>query len=166
MSVLFAIAFCHMLNDTIQSLISAIYPVVKETFHLNYTQVGLITLTFQMTASLLQPVVGFYTDRRPHPYSLAIGMCFTLCGLVLLSLAGSFPYLAGFSGFGGNGVIGLPSRSVANGVYGSRRPAWICPGGFSSRWKHRQFVGPAYGRDDRRRPQARKGEYCGFPQQR
>jgi FSR family fosmidomycin resistance protein-like MFS transporter len=93
MSVLLAISFCHLLNDTIQSLISAIYPVVKQTFHLNYTQVGLITLTFQMTASLLQPVVGFYTDRRPHPYSLAIGMCLTLCGLVLLSMAGSFPIL-------------------------------------------------------------------------
>jgi MFS transporter, FSR family, fosmidomycin resistance protein len=93
MSVLLAIAFCHMLNDTIQSLISAIYPVVKQFFHLNYTQVGLITLTFQLTASLLQPLVGFYTDRRPHPYSLAIGMCFTLCGLVMLSMAGSFPIL-------------------------------------------------------------------------
>jgi FSR family fosmidomycin resistance protein-like MFS transporter len=93
MSVLLAIAFCHMLNDTIQSLISAIYPVVKQTFHLDYTQVGLITLTFQLTASLLQPLVGFYTDRRPHPYSLAIGMCLTLCGLVVLSIAGSFPIL-------------------------------------------------------------------------
>jgi FSR family fosmidomycin resistance protein-like MFS transporter len=93
MSVLLAISFCHMLNDTIQSLISASYPVVKETFHLNYTQVGLITLTFQMTASLLQPVVGYYTDRRPHPYSLAIGMGFSLCGLVLLSMAGSFHML-------------------------------------------------------------------------
>jgi FSR family fosmidomycin resistance protein-like MFS transporter len=93
MSVLLAISFCHMLNDTIQSLISAIYPVVKETFHLNYTQVGLITLTFQMTASLLQPLVGLYTDKRPHPYSLAIGMCLTLCGLVLLSMAGSFHVL-------------------------------------------------------------------------
>ncbi len=93
MSVLLAISFCHMLNDTIQSLISAIYPVVKETFHLIYTQIGLITLTFQMTASLLQPLVGFYTDKRPHAYSLAIGMCLTLCGLVLLSMAGSFHVL-------------------------------------------------------------------------
>lgn len=93
LSVLLAISFCHLLNDTMQSLISAMYPVVKHVFHLNYTQVGLITLTFQMTASLLQPVVGFYTDRRPHPYSLAIGMCFTLCGLVLLSMAPNFPTL-------------------------------------------------------------------------
>jgi FSR family fosmidomycin resistance protein-like MFS transporter len=93
MSVLLAISFCHMLNDTMQSLISAIYPVIKPMFHLDYTQVGLITLTFQMTASLLQPVVGIYTDRRPHPYSLAIGMCFTLCGLVLLSMAPNFHML-------------------------------------------------------------------------
>jgi FSR family fosmidomycin resistance protein-like MFS transporter len=93
MSVLLAISFCHTLNDTMQSLISAIYPVIKPMFHLDYTQVGLITLTFQMTASLLQPVVGIYTDRRPHPYSLAIGMCFTLCGLVLLSMAPNFHML-------------------------------------------------------------------------
>jgi FSR family fosmidomycin resistance protein-like MFS transporter len=93
MSILLAISFCHMLNDTIQSLISALYPVIKQSLSLNYTQVGLITLTFQMTASLLQPVVGFYTDRKPHPYSLAIGMCFSLCGIVLLSLAGTFPML-------------------------------------------------------------------------
>jgi MFS transporter, FSR family, fosmidomycin resistance protein len=93
MSVLLAIAFCHLLNDTFQSLISALYPVLKESLRLNYTQVGLITLTFQMTASLLQPVVGYYTDRRPHPYSLAIGMCLTLCGMVLLSMAGSFTLL-------------------------------------------------------------------------
>jgi MFS transporter, FSR family, fosmidomycin resistance protein len=93
MSILVAIAFCHMLNDTFQSLISSLYPVLKQTLRLNYTQIGLITLTFQMTASLLQPVVGFYTDRRPYAYSLAIGMCFTLCGIVALSLAPNFPIL-------------------------------------------------------------------------
>src|SRR5580700_8691534 len=93
MSVLLAISFSHLLNDTIQSLIPAIYPVVKESFHLSFTQIGLITLTFQLTASLLQPLVGFYTDRRPLPYSLATGMCFTLGGLVLLSTAGNFPML-------------------------------------------------------------------------
>jgi MFS transporter, FSR family, fosmidomycin resistance protein len=93
MSILLAIAFCHMLNDTFQSLISSLYPVLKQSLRLNYTQVGLITLTFQMTASLLQPVVGFYTDRRPHPYSLAIGMCFTLCGIVVLSMAPNFSML-------------------------------------------------------------------------
>jgi MFS transporter, FSR family, fosmidomycin resistance protein len=93
MSVLLAISFSHLLNDTMQSLIPAIYPVVKQSFHLNFTQIGLITLTFQMTASLLQPLVGHYADRRPQPYALAGGMCFTLGGLVLLSTAGSYPLL-------------------------------------------------------------------------
>jgi len=93
LSVLLAISFSHLLNDTIQSLIPAIYPVVKESMHLNFTQIGLITLAFQMTASLLQPVVGHYADRRPQPYALAGGMCFTLGGLVLLSTAGNYPLL-------------------------------------------------------------------------
>src|SRR5580693_6465962 len=93
LSVLLAISFSHLLNDTIQSLIAAIYPVVKESFRLSFTQIGLITLTFQMTASLLQPVVGHFADRRPQPYALPVGMCFTLLGLVLLSTAGSFSLL-------------------------------------------------------------------------
>ncbi len=89
-AILLAISFSHLLNDTIQSLIPAIYPVLKNSFHLSFTQIGLITLTFQCTASLFQPFVGLYTDRRPKPYSLAIGMGFTLIGLVLLSVAGNF----------------------------------------------------------------------------
>lgn len=92
-TVLAAISFCHLLNDLIQSLIPAIYPILKDNFHLNFTQVGLITLTFQISASLLQPAVGIYTDRRPMPYSLVFGMFFTLAGLVLLSVAPSFPIL-------------------------------------------------------------------------
>src|SRR5258707_13150150 len=102
--ILIAISFSHLLNDTIQSLIPAIYPMVKESFHLTFTQVGLITLTFQMTASLLQPVVGFYTDRNPKPFSLAIGMAFTLVGLICLAFASSFPGLL-FS----VGLVGLGS---------------------------------------------------------
>ncbi|WEK37214.1 MAG: MFS transporter [Candidatus Pseudobacter hemicellulosilyticus] len=89
--VLLALSFTHLLNDTLQSLIPAIYPLVKDSLHLNFSQIGLITLTFQLAASLLQPVVGFYTDRRPQPYSLAIGMSFSLMGLISLSLASSFP---------------------------------------------------------------------------
>jgi MFS transporter, FSR family, fosmidomycin resistance protein len=69
-AVLIAISVSHLLNDTIQSVIPAIYPILKESFHLNFTQIGLITLTFQLTASLLQPFVGLYTDHRPQPYSL------------------------------------------------------------------------------------------------
>src|SRR5271167_3909062 len=91
MSILVAISSSHMLNDTIQSVIPAIYPILKESFHLTFTQVGLITLTFQLTASLLQPFVGLYTDHHPKPYSLATGMGFTLVGLLLLSMARNFP---------------------------------------------------------------------------
>ncbi|HMC60553.1 MAG TPA: MFS transporter [Candidatus Solibacter sp.] len=89
-AILGAISFCHFLNDMLQSLIPAIYPLLKSAFHLDFGQVGLITLTSQVTASLLQPVVGLYTDRRPQPYSLTFGMAFTLAGLVLLAMAPSF----------------------------------------------------------------------------
>ena len=89
-SVLAAISFCHLLNDMVQSLIPAIYPILKSSFHLDFGQIGLITLTYQLTASLLQPFVGLYTDRRPHPYSLPVGMTFTLAGVILLALAPSF----------------------------------------------------------------------------
>lgn len=89
-TVLVALSLSHLLNDTIQSLISAVYPVLKDAYSLNFTQIGLITFAFQMTASLLQPVVGFYTDRHPKPFSLAAGMGVTLCGLILLSLASNF----------------------------------------------------------------------------
>ncbi|MDE3214139.1 MAG: MFS transporter [Bacteroidota bacterium] len=88
--VLLSISFSHLLNDSIQSLIPSLYPVLKSAYHLNYAQVGLITFTFQITASLLQPFVGYYTDRHPQPYSLPVGMSCTLLGLVLLSLSQSF----------------------------------------------------------------------------
>ena len=89
-SVLFAIAFSHLLNDTIQSLIPAIYPVVKGSFQLSFAQVGLITLTFQLTASILQPLVGHWTDRKPQPFALVGGMMFTLTGLLALADASTF----------------------------------------------------------------------------
>ena len=89
-SVLLAISFSHLLNDTIQSLIPSIYPIVKNSFHLSFTQVGFITLTFQLSASLLQPLVGTYTDRKPQPFSLATGMTFSLAGLILLSQSSSY----------------------------------------------------------------------------
>jgi FSR family fosmidomycin resistance protein-like MFS transporter len=88
--VLAAISFCHLLNDMLQSVIPAVYPILKASYHLHFGQVGLITLSVQMTASLLQPFVGLYTDRRPTPYSLAAGMAFTLAGLLLLSVAPGF----------------------------------------------------------------------------
>ena len=88
--ILFAISFSHLLNDTIQSLIPAIYPILKRNYDLTFAQVGLITFTFQMAASLLQPFVGIYTDKKPQPYSLAAGMGFTLTGLVILSMSHHF----------------------------------------------------------------------------
>ncbi len=91
--ILAAVSFCHVLNDMMQSLLPSIYPILKSSFHLNFTQIGFITLTFQITASLLQPVVGHYTDRKPLPYSLPIGMVFTLIGLLLLAVAPTFPLL-------------------------------------------------------------------------
>jgi FSR family fosmidomycin resistance protein-like MFS transporter len=85
--VLMAISVSHLLNDTIQSLIPSLYPIVKTSYHLNFTQIGLITLTFNIAASLLQPVVGAYTDRNPQPFSLTAGMSVTLIGLIVLGWA-------------------------------------------------------------------------------
>jgi MFS transporter, FSR family, fosmidomycin resistance protein len=89
-SVLGALSVCHLLNDMVQSLLPAIYPILKTALDLDFRHIGLITLINQLTASLLQPVIGYYTDRRPQPQSLAIGMTFTLSGLMLLAWAGHF----------------------------------------------------------------------------
>ena len=91
--VLAAISVCHFLNDMVSSLLPAIYPLLKDSFNLNFAQVGLITLTYQTTASLLQPAIGYYTDKRPRPFSLPVGMGATLIGLILLAMARSFPAL-------------------------------------------------------------------------
>ncbi|EGL1632830.1 MFS transporter [Salmonella enterica] len=88
--ILGAISLSHLLNDMIQSLILAIYPLLQAEFSLTFVQIGLITLTFQLASSLLQPVVGYWTDKYPMPWSLPVGMCFTLSGLVLLAMAGNF----------------------------------------------------------------------------
>ncbi|WP_119304104.1 MFS transporter [Dongia deserti] len=93
LAILVAISFCHLTNDTMQSLLLSIYPMLKESYALDFGQVGLITLTFQVTASLLQPMIGLYTDRRPRPFALAGGMASTLLGLLLLSYASSYPML-------------------------------------------------------------------------
>jgi FSR family fosmidomycin resistance protein-like MFS transporter len=102
-SILLAISFSHLLNDTMQSLIPSTYPLLKHSLHLNFGQLGLVTFCFQLTASLLQPFVGLYTDKKPQPYSLAAGMCFTLVGLVMLSRAGSYPLVLVAVGFVGIG---------------------------------------------------------------
>ena len=88
--VLTAVSFCHLLNDMVQSLVPSMYPILKSSFHLDFARIGLLTLTYQITASLLQPLIGYYTDRKPMPYSLPIGMAFTLMGLLLLAVAPTF----------------------------------------------------------------------------
>jgi FSR family fosmidomycin resistance protein-like MFS transporter len=90
-AVILSLSFCHLLNDMMQSLVPALYPILKDSYALSFSQVGLITLAFQFTASMLQPLVGLYTDRKPQPYSLMVGMGFTLVGLVLMSRAESYP---------------------------------------------------------------------------
>src|SRR5258708_10030508 len=85
--LLFAISIGHFLNDMLQSVIPSVYPLLRQNFHLTYGQIGLITFTFNVTASLLQPFVGFFTDRKPRPYSLTVGMGLTLLGIVMLSRA-------------------------------------------------------------------------------
>jgi FSR family fosmidomycin resistance protein-like MFS transporter len=88
--ILWAITVCHLLNDMMQSVVPAVYPILKTSYHLDFSQIGMITASLQITASLLQPLVGIYTDKHPKPYSLAIGMGFTLTGLLLLSSAPTF----------------------------------------------------------------------------
>jgi len=120
--ILGAISASHFLNDMIQSLIFAIYPVLQSGFDLSFAQIGMITLTYQITASLLQPAVGLYTDRRPLPYSLPVGMGFTLLGLLLLSIAPTFPLLllaAGLVGMGSS-VFHPESSRVARMASGGR----------------------------------------------
>ena len=121
-ATLAAISLAHFLNDMIQSLLPAIYPVLKDSFALDFTQIGIITLAFNITASLLQPVVGLYTDRYPKPFSLTIGMGLTLCGLLVLSWAPTYPLLvAGAALVGlGSSVFHPESSRVARLASGGR----------------------------------------------
>ncbi len=121
-TVLVALSFCHFLNDLIQSLLPAIYPILKDAFQLNFTQIGLITLTYQLTASLLQPFVGLYTDKRPQPYSLPVGMGSTLIGLTVLSQAEHFvTILLGAALVGaGSSVFHPESSRMARAASGGR----------------------------------------------
>jgi FSR family fosmidomycin resistance protein-like MFS transporter len=116
------LSFCHLLNDLMQSLIAAIYPVLKDSFHLDFSQVGLITLVLQMTGALLQPVVGVWADKRPRPYALAAGMGSTLVGILLLSRANSFALVlvaAGLVGLGSS-VFHPESSRIARAASGGR----------------------------------------------
>ena len=122
MAVLGALSFCHLLNDMMQSLLPAIYPILKTGLRLDFGQIGLVTFVYQVTASLLQPLVGLYTDRRPMPYALAFGMGFTLTGLLLLASAKTFPVLllaAAVIGLGSS-VFHPESSRVARVASGGR----------------------------------------------
>jgi FSR family fosmidomycin resistance protein-like MFS transporter len=92
-NILAAVSLCHLLNDMIQSLLPSIYPILKVSFQLDFGQIGMITLVYQIVASLLQPFIGLYTDRRPMPYALVVGMCFTFTGILLLATASRFSLL-------------------------------------------------------------------------
>ena len=120
--VLAAISFCHFLNDMMQSLLPAVYPILKGNYGLSFAEIGLLTLTFQLTASLLQPTIGLYTDRHPKPYSLAIGMTFTLFGLVLFGRAEAYPVLLAAAALVGSGsaVLHPESSRVARMAAGPR----------------------------------------------
>lgn len=120
--ILGAISVSHLLNDMIQSLILAIYPLLQNEFSLSFTQIGMITLTYQITASLLQPIIGYYTDKHPQPYSLPIGMGFTLSGLLLLAVAQTFPLVLLAAALVGTGssVFHPESSRVARMASGGR----------------------------------------------
>jgi FSR family fosmidomycin resistance protein-like MFS transporter len=123
LAVLFAISFSHLLNDTIQAVIPSIYPLLKDSFHLTFGQLGWITFTFQCTASLFQPIVGWATDKRPLPHSLACGMGLTLVGLLSLAMADSYPWIllsAGVIGLG-SAVFHPEASRVAHMAAGARR---------------------------------------------
>ncbi len=121
-TVILAVSFCHCINDIMQSLLSAIYPLLKDNYGLDFWQIGLLTFTFQLTASLLQPMIGLVTDRRPMPYSLPWGMASSLVGLVVLAYAGHFwVLLAGASLIGiGSAVFHPESSRIARYASGGR----------------------------------------------
>ena len=120
--ILLLVSVTHLLNDMMQSVIPAVYPLLKAKFGFSFAQIGLITLVFQMTSSILQPFVGRYADRHPRPYSLAAGMCFTLAGLFALALAPGFaPILLAVALIGwGSSIFHPESSRVAQLASGGR----------------------------------------------
>ena len=125
--------FCHLLNDMIQSVIPAMYPVLKDNFGFTFAQIGIITLVFQLTSSVFQPFVGQYADRRPQPYSLSAGMCFTLTGLLLLAFASNFFLILLAVAIIGCGSSVFPSGTNSIGGQEKSGPVY-----FSSRRKRRK----------------------------
>ena len=122
LSIIFAMSFCHLVNDVMQSLLMGIYPILKENYGLTYVQIGLLTLTYQFTASVLQPAIGIYTDKRPLPYSLSAGMGFNFVGLIILGFATSYSFLLLAGAFVGIGsaIFHPESSRVARLASGGR----------------------------------------------
>lgn len=121
-AILLAVSFSHFVNDVMQSLLSSLYPMLKADYQLDFVQIGLLTMTFQVTASLLQPAIGMYADKKPMPYSLPVGMCSTLIGLLTLAFAHSYSMLlvgAAFIGFG-SAIFHPESSRVARMASGGR----------------------------------------------
>lgn len=137
-SIIFAMSFCHLLNDTMQSLLAALYPIFKESYRLEFWQIGLLTFMFQVTASLLQPAVGIYTDKRPLPYSLAFGMGFSLIGLLFLGFAHSYSLLlVGATAIGIGSAVFHPeasrvARMASGGRFGFAQSTFQVGGNFGS----------------------------------
>ncbi|MEO4001346.1 MFS transporter [Mesorhizobium sp. CAU 1732] len=136
--IILAVSVCHLLNDVMQSLLAAIYPMLKEDYALDFWQIGLLTLTFQVTASLLQPAIGFYTDKRPMPQSLPFGMASTMLGLFLLAFATTYPLLlAGAALIGIGSAIFHPeasrvARLASGGRYGLAQSLFQVGGNFGT----------------------------------
>jgi FSR family fosmidomycin resistance protein-like MFS transporter len=150
-AILLAVSFCHLLNDMMQALLPAIYPTLKAEYHLTFAQIGLITLAFQLTASLLQPAVGPFRRQRPMPYSLAGGMVFTLCRASDSVGRRELRRDPARGGHRGAGLVGVPSRIVARGAHGLGRPARPRAGDVSGGRQYRIGAGPAHRRVHRAR---------------
>jgi MFS family permease len=135
-----------MLNDMMQSLLPAIYPILKDNHGLTFGQIGFLTFTFQVTASLLQPLIGFFTDKHPQPYSLSIGMAFSFAGLLLLSMAGSYSLLLAAAALVGTG------SGLASGVLARR--AWQPATGPASRNRYFRWAAISARRSGRCSPRS------------
>jgi FSR family fosmidomycin resistance protein-like MFS transporter len=138
LGILFALSFSHLINDSLQALIPASYPLLKQSYGLTFSQIGMITLVFQMSGSIFQPLVGFYTDRNPKPYSLVIGMCLTLCGLAALALATRYGLIllsAGLIGLGSaifHPESSRTARLASGGRHGFAQSLFQVGGNFGS----------------------------------
>ena len=122
-SILFSISFAHLLNDLIQAIIPSVYPILKQNYNLSFSQIGLITFAFQLSASLLQPFVGYYTDKYPKPFSQVYGMLFSLAGIISLSFANNFYWiLLSVTLIGiGSSIFHPESARISNMASGGKR---------------------------------------------